>query len=379
MTNPNNWPEAKKIQFLDIIMSKVFTGQRAGFYAPLMVSLENKFVDDIPTAATDFISLYFNLDFLYAQKGELKSSVFMHELLHVGYMHGHRRGNRDPKRWNYACDYKINLDLKDMGYPIGTGWLLDEQYRGLSEEQIYALLPEELKIPNPLGQDIQNVPESLKQKSINNVLNAIQQAKMCKEAGSVPGGIEEYINGLLTPIVPWEKTLQKFFTDLIGVKTTWRRPSRRYSSVYMPTRKKDIGRLQCINFYRDTSGSIDTFINRRISSEMYYIWNTFKPKEMNIIQFDCSIQKETKITERESFNDFKVKGRGGTSLVCVRDHILKHEPSVAVIFSDMECDPMYQKDINIPIVWIRVGTNGHTPSFGEVVTIPANLGRNDDH
>ncbi|WP_312929039.1 DUF2201 family putative metallopeptidase, partial [Pseudescherichia sp.] len=74
---------------------------------------------------------------------EMRVTLLAHEAWHVGLMHPLRRGNRDPEKWNAACDFAINIMLKDLGYHFDANLgLLDEQYRGMSAETIYDKLPD---------------------------------------------------------------------------------------------------------------------------------------------------------------------------------------------------------------------------------------------
>lgn len=66
--------------------------------------------------------------------------VIFHEILHVVCLHEDRLGDRDPARWYVATDLFINLLLKDWGVDLPRGGLVDEKYRGMSEEAIYQQL-----------------------------------------------------------------------------------------------------------------------------------------------------------------------------------------------------------------------------------------------
>ena len=47
-----------------------------------------------------------------------------------------RRGNRNPARWNMACDYSINPIPLDAGLTLPKDVLIDNRFRGLSAERI---------------------------------------------------------------------------------------------------------------------------------------------------------------------------------------------------------------------------------------------------
>jgi predicted metal-dependent peptidase len=150
---------------------------------------------------------------------------------------------------------------------------------------------------------------------------------------------------------------------------TWARPNRRHCDIYLPSRFTDDGRLAHLIYYFDTSGSTSNADITRFNSEVKYIQETLKPAKLTVVQFDTCIQHERVFLEGDDFSEIVVYGRGGTSLVPVREHILKHEPTAAVIFSDLECNPMAPLGIEVPVIWAVVGRGGHTPTFGRVIHI----------
>src|SRR6185295_18713127 len=54
-----------------------------------------------------------------------------------------RMSGRNLSRWNRAADFAINLLLRDAGFSLWDGALVNPDYRGWSAEQVYAKLPPE--------------------------------------------------------------------------------------------------------------------------------------------------------------------------------------------------------------------------------------------
>lgn len=134
-----------------------------------------------PTAATDFKHLYYNRDLIDRCSLDEVKFIIAHEVMHCVYDHFNRRNGREPRLYNCAGDYVINLELKDLGIgsipsnatlvdpkwiadlkennPQGykrwkkefsgkqdeIGCLIDEKYRGMSSEEVYDLLREEME------------------------------------------------------------------------------------------------------------------------------------------------------------------------------------------------------------------------------------------
>ena len=89
---------------LDITKSKVFLSEKnAAFLGSLMCSLNFVWSRDLPTAATNAITFWWNPDWFLSLDPEVRKTVLMHELWHVARLHMVRLDNRNPRYWNYAC------------------------------------------------------------------------------------------------------------------------------------------------------------------------------------------------------------------------------------------------------------------------------------
>src|SRR5208282_5738728 len=95
----------------------------------------------IRTMQTDGVSIRYNPDFVAGlSRGPLRT-VIAHETMHNAALHHTRRGGRDLRRWNIACDYAINPLLVEAGFELPEAMLIDPAYAGMSAEDIYAKLP----------------------------------------------------------------------------------------------------------------------------------------------------------------------------------------------------------------------------------------------
>ena len=80
----------------------------------------------------------YNAAFLASLTTAEQVGVLAHEVLHPALLHPYRRGSRDLRAWNEACDFAINAQLVAAGFTLPANVLLDPQFDGLSAEQIYA-------------------------------------------------------------------------------------------------------------------------------------------------------------------------------------------------------------------------------------------------
>src|SRR5580704_5723763 len=113
----------------------------APFWGVLSLRLAPVEDASVSTMQTDGVSIRFNPDFVAGLSRSLLRSTIGHETMHCATLHHTRRGSRDPRRWNIACDYAINPLLVDAGFEMPEGVLLDAAYAGMSAEDIYDKLP----------------------------------------------------------------------------------------------------------------------------------------------------------------------------------------------------------------------------------------------
>ena len=102
------------------------------------------------TLATDGSSIFVNPEYFMSKEMGKRKTVVIHEIAHVANGHHLRRDGRDQWWWNLACDYAINIILRDSGQEIDDNWACDEKYRGWSAERIYAdIYPPPMAPPEP--------------------------------------------------------------------------------------------------------------------------------------------------------------------------------------------------------------------------------------
>lgn len=368
---------------LDKTMADMFIGKTAAFLSSLMCNLEFIWDDQIPTAGINHKEIRFSPDFFAKLPRETRKTVLAHELWHLARMHIIRAGDRDKKIWNWACDIRINNDLEKDGYSFaGVEWCWkDPRFGDMTEEEIYDILIQENKQPqgNSWGTgegsgDIEDATGSKPtpsqiQTMVGNVVRAMQQAQMHNQAGSIPGSVKEFIKDFLSPVVPWQTVLERFFTEALNEDYTWKRPNRRIHDVYLPSRVVENGRLEHLMYFLDVSGSISTHDIIRFNSEVKHVKDRYLPEKMTLVLFDTKIQRTVVIAESDEFDGLEIVGRGGTSLVPVREIIEKEKPTAAIIFSDMYCEPMEKPSYPVPIIWAVVNNPKPDISYGQIIHI----------
>jgi predicted metal-dependent peptidase len=372
---------------LDRAKSDVFARGDAAFFGPLLCSMDFVWSPGLGTAANDGVTLKWDpADFLKMTRGGRVATI-MHELWHPARLHMLRKGDRCPDIWNIACDVWINRDLIKNSYELTPpeSWVIRPDLDHIEmEEDIYDWLIS----PGGGGMKPHSGPQGgcgkcqqankpapttqIKQQMINNVVKAKQAALISNQPGAIPSNMQAILDKFLKPVVPWEKHLHQWMTDLLEEDYTWSRPNRRHMAMgmYLPSRFEDEGRLEHLMFYQDVSGSISDRDSLRFNSELKFVWETYKPKKMTIIQFDTIIQKIDVLEEDQPFDEIRIVGRGGTCLKCVRKHIMDNRPTAAIIFSDLYVEPMVPGP-ECPILWVAVDNKDARVNFGKLIHIKA--------
>src|SRR5690242_20345889 len=118
-------PQMKRVQ---IARSTLLLDQP--FFGVLALGLELTEDATCKTAWTNGQSLGFSPAFVDTLTDDELKGLIAHEVMHCACGHPWRRDARDHTRWNEAADYAINAVLRDAGFALPSGALLDASYDG---------------------------------------------------------------------------------------------------------------------------------------------------------------------------------------------------------------------------------------------------------
>lgn len=112
--------------------------ERQPFIGHLAMRLDLKPVIDcrMNTACTDGTRLFADAEFYRKMDEEERLGVLGHEVWHCALRHFNRRGERDKRKFNYACDVETDLLLYNAGFKVEI-LPCDKNWLGMSAEQIY--------------------------------------------------------------------------------------------------------------------------------------------------------------------------------------------------------------------------------------------------
>jgi predicted metal-dependent peptidase len=374
------------------------------FFGSLLFRLKGRESRSIKTMATDGISLFYNPDFVDTLNAATLCGVLAHEVLHPGLHHHLRRSGRDPKRWNEACDYAINLILLDAGLHLPEGVLVDDRFREMSAEQIYNQLqtgveqeaggaddtPEaggdgtasphaspgdsgELSAPvteGGIGQvldapvadaEAPTVEEQAREWSV-----AVNQAvTLANQAGKVPARIERTLDGAAEARVDWRELLRRSWSETTPADYSWMRPNRRHiwAGLYLPgVVREGVGEIAIAV---DCSGSVNSRQLRLFEAEVRSIIEGQRPQRVYVLYFDAVVHT-VETFEAGQRVSLQPVGGGGTEFGPCFEWLEVHgvRPQTLVFLTDLygsfpDSEPAY------PVLWASTGAR--RAPFGQVV------------
>lgn len=346
------------------------------------LALKMRPVEDlsIETFATNGRDLIYNPTFVNKiSMGQMKTEV-CHEVLHNVLDHIARRGARDPKRWNIACDYPINQTLKDLSMEMDDTYLLEPAFNGMTADHIYGILP-----PTPPGggggsggggktprtpSHIQDAAEPLSPKEVRDwKLATMQAANAAKAMGKLPGTLEKFLDNLLDAKVNWKDALRQFVTQSAEADYSWMRPNRMMlgaHGIYLPSLFSEA--MKPVAVFKDISGSIDDVIQDAFNAEVRALVQDCRPEKTHVMYVDTRVARYDEFTPDDQIEMVNIRG-GGTSFVPPFEKLeeLDITPACAIYLTDME--GVFPEDPGYPVLWVSINKNAPQPPFGDMIHI----------
>ena len=372
---------------------------RHAFFASLALNLEYIETEDTETMATDGKAIYYNPAWVATLELIEIMSVIAHEVLHVAFCHHLRRNGRDQARWNKACDYAINWILVESGvFRLPEGGLFDEQYKGMTAEQIYNKMPTEDGEDDPsagsdplvgevwdaTNDDVEPLTESEKaseemkaQSTVSEAMDAEQRVGL----GEVDAAVREALEVNKIDAVAWYEQLAQWVTQYMTSRSSFNTPDRRllHTGHILPaaTREPEFNLL----IAWDTSGSLTKEISGMVKAHINNIVQALNPSSVEIIYCDTKVRGGDSFTRCVGAGPWEMEvemqniqplGGGGTRFDPVFKHIEDNDMEVdcLVYFTD-GIGQVNVTEPDYPVLWATTHT---TPDFsagefGDSVTI----------
>jgi len=372
----------------DIIRGRTNLLVSNGFFGFLAMQL--RLVEDysIPTGAVDGVSLYYNPDFIKQLDDRQCEFLICHEVMHCCLKHFSRRQERQHGPWNAACDYVINLDLKDSGFTLihdvmisGKNFkcCINEKYRGMTSEEIYDSFPKiEIEFyVNKDGWDIGSVmdapngqagEEQTKHVWDKAVRSAIAVMK-ANGIGNVPGILRHLIAELDRPKVSWKDLTWNFIDQSLSKEPSWARISRRSTAIgtLLPGVVSD--RLSHLVFAVDDSGSINDKMFKEMLSEVAGSLDQGTADQLTVIYADTRAHDVFHYVMGDIVKPEPLKGGGGgTAFSDTFKYIRENIPDASCIIylTDLEVND-FGEDPGIPTLWAVFTHENHFHTVADKV------------
>jgi predicted metal-dependent peptidase len=404
--------EERKVQKAKITLMR---DPKFALWSGILMVGRTSVVDNMPTACTNGRDEKYGRKFVADLKEPELNFVVLHENLHKAFRHlttWKKLHDENHRLANAACDYVINLKLKDLdpsektiamprfkdgemkGKVMG---LVDEKYRGMHAKQVFDLLKQEQQQGGSGGGEgadgedggdggfdehdwdgAKEMTEAEKKELEREIDQAIRQGVMAhqKIAGTGAGGMDRDLLDLLEPKVNWREMLREFVKSTCHAKDTssWRRVNRRFLStgMYMPSLiGEKVGHLVIAV---DTSGSVGQEELSGFLTEVRGIAEEVKPSQVDLIYWDSEVAAHEEYTEGmvgDIINSTKPKGGGGTSPSCVSEYLKEKaiEPECIIVLTDGYVGNDWGRDWTAPVLWAIVGGNDVIAPNGKTVHV----------
>lgn len=381
----------KKVK-IALMRNKLFA-----LYQGVMMVGKTKVSDDTPTAYTNGRDEVYGRKFIQELDEKELAFVVMHECMHKIYRHittWKKLADENPMLTNAACDYVINLKLKDIDpnaayirMPMKDGkviGLIDEKYRGMHVKQVYDSLKQEFGEGGG-GQgfdehgwgDAESMTDKEKEELAKEIDRAIRQGQIAaKKVGTGAGGMDRELEELLAPKVDWREVLREFVKSICSAKdaSSWRRVNRRFLSgdTYLPTLIGE--RVGHIVIGVDTSGSVGVKELSEFLSEVKGIAEEVRPERVDLLYWDSGVAGHEEYDEATVANivsSTKPRGGGGTSPSCVTDYLKDKgiKPECVIMLTDGYVGSDWGGDWQCPVLWTIVGGNTDVAPVGKTIHI----------
>lgn len=351
-----------------------------------------------PTMAVDGEHLFYNPLFVCSIGKAEQRGVLCHEVMHLALMHLKRRKGRDPRRWNRACDYAVNIIVKDecklpLPNPLPSGGTIcyDPRFAGMTVEKIYRILEEEDEKKGGGGDEPNGCAEcdgagndsfdghiedgdTTEDEILDKVVRAADQAR---SQGKLPAAIDTFLQNLRKPKVDWRKFIRGRALDVFNRKDY--RPELRslmsgpvartmgVRSTWLPGVGAE--EMRILVAVIDTSGSVSKTLLRAFASELKGVMEM--ADKTIVITADAAVHEVVEVSKFDDILDkMKFRGGGGTDFCPAFDKLKEMgitNPEMLVYFTDA-WGTFPDRKPDFPVIWALTKHHGAVP-WGESVVV----------
>lgn len=386
-----------------LLLSRLRLLTTSGFFGLLLMHTRFGLDEDCDTAYTDGRAIRFSPKFLNTLSDRELDFVMMHEVMHMALRHCFRGGNRQPKRFNIACDIVVNSNIllaanmdessiTIQGYGVSMHTAPDgkEGYH-YTAEQVYEMLP---SMPDrPEGKSAscsagiwddhdkwQDAPEDdFEEVQWEHLLETACEVISIRNASETYGGVPIMAQRLMKlgrqSEIDWRTVLQEFLQEEIN-DYSFSPPDRRFgdSDFFLPDYNEKEEVPGKVWFLIDTSGSISDQAIEAAYGEIASALEQFGGRLDAMLSFT-----ESYVTDPIPFQSvsdlmaIKPVGGGGNDFSDIfrymRHHMMEDLPGYIVIITDgYDRFPPEKDAMGVPVLWL-INNERSTPPWGKVARI----------
>lgn len=354
-----------------------------------ILMIGDRSIKGVPTACTNGRDEMYGHDFVDTLADAELRFVVLHESFHKLYRHlttWEWMWKEDADRANRACDYVINLQIRDEnedGFAtMPECGLVDEKYRGMNAAQVYKSLGDEPPGGGSGGgsgfdehdwEGAKELTDAEQRDLERDIDEAIRQGALM--AGKLGTGAERDFSDLLKPQVNWREVMREFVTSTCSGSdySTYRRLNRRYVALDLPMPTGITETVEGIVVAGDMSGSIGQREMSVVTSEAKHCFDAVKPDWVRMLYWDTKIAGDEKYdnAELDNFvNTTKPRGGGGTDVNCVPPYMQEHgiNPQAIIIITDGHLYNGWGQWSH-PVLWVIIDNENAKPDYGKYIHV----------
>jgi predicted metal-dependent peptidase len=374
----------------------------------LKVIVDQRFV---PTMGTDGVYLLVNPQWVAKWTFDEVTGVCVHEAWHVAMKHHLRRGDREFRRWNKACDFAIDQFIigangKSKGYALPDGGHFESRFMGMSAEKIYDILAEDdrkagkgkgsacITIIDPnappsnlpdmdgINDDVVfDVPflteeeERAYEESLDLAIQAAYHSS--KDHGPLPGALGLDIESRHEHVIDYEDLLRDWLTKNVNKQDyNWLFCDRRFvgSGFHIPGIYDSPDQYPNVLLVSDVSGSMLSGGLEKTANEINGVLKEF-PSNYYCIFTDTMVEGIQHLEPEDEFRLVCKHGGGGTNFRKVLEYInagakeIETDFDAILFFTDLFVDD-FGDDPGKPVLWMNTRPRGEIKvPYGRVIDI----------
>ena len=375
-----------------------------GFFGLLLMHMVFNIDESLETAATDGERIFFNPTFLEGLSEEELDFIMMHEIMHIVLEHIFRYENREPDRFNIACNIVVDSNIMlergmrkpfiiaNFGPAIHLAPNGKEGYL-YTAEQVYGMLPPQRNKRRKSadcfdvhdrwkdmddGNDDRDFIQNVWLVRVRNAAMAIEIQNRSKHSTNGELMASRILKELRRSKINWREILINFIQDEI-CDYSFLPPDRRFDDAdfFLPDFNEKDEKVKNIWFAVDTSGSVSDKDLAAAYSEIVSAIEQFNGRLDGMVSFfEERITDPVPFSTVEDIMAIKPIGGGGTNFANIFRYMnqnMKDElPSYLIIITDGYGKFPNEKEASgVPVLWLINNEEAQAP-WGKVARISAN-------